>query len=208
MPRHSSTTIGVVQAMGPSLSWLFLRPSILRDCAAPVNSRQLSARHVRAPAERANREPAVSVVELRAAKCSVASARIGATGWRAAERDCDQVRGMITAAGRNELKDRATISNGRARITPALEIQGVGHRYGARLALDAVSFAAEFRRVLDVSIIPPYETCVVYEVYVTPGRRHGLHRRRAPRHDDAGGPRAAWVSASRAPGRRVSGSPR
>ena len=30
-------------------------------------------------------------------------------------------------------------------------------------------FAAGFRNVLGVSIIPPYETYVLYEVYVTPG---------------------------------------
>ena len=30
-------------------------------------------------------------------------------------------------------------------------------------------FAAGFRQVLGVSIIPPYETYVLYEVYITPG---------------------------------------
>src|ERR1700704_751830 len=30
-------------------------------------------------------------------------------------------------------------------------------------------FAAGFRQILGVSIIPPYETYVLYEVYVTPG---------------------------------------
>ena len=30
-------------------------------------------------------------------------------------------------------------------------------------------FAAGFRNVLGVSIMPPYETYVLYEVYVTPG---------------------------------------
>src|SRR5947209_19744385 len=30
-------------------------------------------------------------------------------------------------------------------------------------------FAAGFRQVLGVSIIPPYETCVLYEVYITLG---------------------------------------
>ena len=30
-------------------------------------------------------------------------------------------------------------------------------------------FAAGFRQILGVSIIPPYQTYVLYEVYVTPG---------------------------------------
>ena len=30
-------------------------------------------------------------------------------------------------------------------------------------------FAAGFRQILGVSIIPPYDTYVLYEVYVTPG---------------------------------------
>ncbi len=30
-------------------------------------------------------------------------------------------------------------------------------------------FAAGFRSVLGVSIIPPYETYITYEVYITPG---------------------------------------
>ena len=30
-------------------------------------------------------------------------------------------------------------------------------------------FAAGFRQVLGVSIIPPYKTYVLYEVYITPG---------------------------------------
>ena len=30
-------------------------------------------------------------------------------------------------------------------------------------------FAAGFRSVLGVSIIPPYETYILYEVYITPG---------------------------------------
>jgi ABC-2 type transport system permease protein len=30
-------------------------------------------------------------------------------------------------------------------------------------------FAAGFRQVLGVSIIPPYETYILYEVYITPG---------------------------------------
>ena len=30
-------------------------------------------------------------------------------------------------------------------------------------------FAAGFRQVLGVSIIPPYETYVLYEVYIAPG---------------------------------------
>src|SRR5436305_12732580 len=30
-------------------------------------------------------------------------------------------------------------------------------------------FAAGFRQILGVSIIPPYETYILYEVYVTPG---------------------------------------
>ena len=30
-------------------------------------------------------------------------------------------------------------------------------------------FAAGFRQVLGISIIPPYETYVLYEVYITPG---------------------------------------
>jgi ABC-2 type transport system permease protein len=30
-------------------------------------------------------------------------------------------------------------------------------------------FAAGFRQVLGVSIIPPYQTYVLYEVYITPG---------------------------------------
>ena len=30
-------------------------------------------------------------------------------------------------------------------------------------------FAAGFRQVLGVSIIPPYDTYVLYEVYITPG---------------------------------------
>src|SRR5207248_11358456 len=31
-------------------------------------------------------------------------------------------------------------------------------------------FAAGFRQVLGISIIPPYETYIPYEVYITPGR--------------------------------------
>ena len=30
-------------------------------------------------------------------------------------------------------------------------------------------FAAGFRQVLGISIIPPYETYILYEVYITPG---------------------------------------
>jgi len=30
-------------------------------------------------------------------------------------------------------------------------------------------FAAGFRSILGVSIIPPYETYILYEVYITPG---------------------------------------
>ncbi|HLB79151.1 MAG TPA: multidrug ABC transporter permease, partial [Dongiaceae bacterium] len=30
-------------------------------------------------------------------------------------------------------------------------------------------FAAGFRSVLGVSIVPPYETYILYEVYITPG---------------------------------------
>ena len=32
-----------------------------------------------------------------------------------------------------------------------------------------VVYAAGFRNVLGVSIVPPYETYIVYEVYITPG---------------------------------------
>ena len=36
-------------------------------------------------------------------------------------------------------------------------------------------FAAGFRSVLGVSIIPPYDTYVLYEVYITPGLMAMIH---------------------------------
>src|SRR5512133_3809305 len=61
-------------------------------------------------------------------------------------------------------------------IQYAICLKGIVWREGLRFVAALVRplvwlfiFAAGFRQVLGVSIIPPYETYILYEVYITPG---------------------------------------
>ena len=56
-------------------------------------------------------------------------------------------------------RDAARFVHQRARLLAAL----------VRPLLWLVVFAAGFRSILGVSIIPPYETYITYEVYILPG---------------------------------------